>query len=708
MNIVELEAFDIATATPWQLMQTAPFWASLPRLAQGLPSARLLMVADSLRLEDVTAGFEQAAATSLPPGLAAYRLQYEEHLRRSVEEVRFIRLYLMVNTLMDDRALCGLLATYGITARPLHAEIPMPFQRGVDRWNLVEDEHGRCWGLLRSRATQYGGIYPRALHRLFTLDFPVWAVMQVGAYGEQEAVKRLRQKAAVAKYERKESVEAAQAASEVQSAIGRLRAEMNRAGASLHTLRFFTIVGGQNEDELKARLEVVRGALPFDMQRLSPPGAAMRKILGVRPPENLDGSPLTSPGVALLTGSALSYRRRTETRGVLLGVDRNQAPVIVDIFDERNASYNMVVLGQTGSGKTFATLLLMLRHLLLGVHLIILDPQGNVDLGFLGEEIYQRAEMGTSAAAVNLLDITHAEIGAQIEQVCAMLSLLGVYERGDTLARAVLDEVLLDIYEPIWGRGVQPPTLGAVQARLRVLAMRTEALPRIRETAALLAYKMEPYANGSYAGLFGRSTSVDFSLAHPVTVYDVSGLPKQEMGGNLRSALLSILVANLNQAIRRKRADGDTTPILFFVDEMGMLMRDPVIAAHVSGEYKTARSRRVGMIVADQDLHSLLGPADESGLHHGAPILANSAFTLLFHQKGSERERVRASFPGLPASLFEALFGLPRGVCLAQIPGDLLLTHVRPSPFERVVLSSRLEDRLRARLVVARMMKEMQ
>ncbi len=707
MNIVELEAFDIATASPWQLMQTAPFWASLPRLAQGLPSARLLMVADSLRLGDVMQGFEGAAAGGLPPGLAAYRLQYEEHLRRSVEEVRFIRLYLMVNTLMDDRALCGLLATYGVSACPLREEIPMPFQRGTDRWNLVEDEGGHCWGMLRSRATQYGGIHPRALHRLFALDFPIWAVMQIGAYSEQEALKRLRQKAAVAKYERKESVEAAQAAHEVQGAIGRLRAEMNRAGAALHTLRFFVVAGGQNEQELKARLEVVRGALPFDMQRVYPPGGTMRKILGVHSPENLDGSPLTSPGVALLTGSALSYRRRTETRGVLLGVDRNQAPVIVDIFDDRNASYNMVVLGQTGSGKTFATLLLMLRHLLLGAHLIILDPQGNVDLAFLGE-IYQRAEMGTSAAAVNLLDITHEEIGAQIEQVCAMLSLLGVYERRDTLARAVLDEVLLDIYEPLWGRGVPAPTLGAVQARLRVLSMRTEALPRVRETAALLAYKLEPYANGSYAGLFGRSTSVDFSLSHPVTVYDVSRLPKQEMGGNLRSALLSILVSNLNQAIRRKRASGDTTPILFFVDEMGMLMRDPVIAAHVSGEYKTARSRRVGMIVADQDLHSLLGPADESGLHHGAPILANSAFTLLFHQKGSERERVRASFPGLPASLFEALFSLPRGVCLAQIPGDLLLTHVRPSAFERVVLSSRLEDRLRARLVVERMIQEMQ
>ena len=45
---------------------------------------------------------------------------------------------------------------------------------------------------------------------------------------------------------------------------------------------------------------------------------------------------LTSPGVALLAGSSLAYRRRTETKGILLGTDRNQAPVIFNIFDRAN------------------------------------------------------------------------------------------------------------------------------------------------------------------------------------------------------------------------------------------------------------------------------------------------------------------------------------------------------------------------------------
>ena len=103
------------------------------------------------------------------------------------------------------------------------------------------------------------------------------------------------------------------------------------------------------------------------------------------------------------------------------------------------------------------------------------------------------------------------------------------------------------------------------------------------------------------------------------------------------------------------------------------------------------------MIVADQDLHSLLGPADEHGLHHGIPILANSATTLIFNQKASELARVREHFPDLPESYVMALPTMAQGSCICQLPSDLLQVNVIPSQFELAVLSSKLEDRARAR-----------
>jgi hypothetical protein len=347
----------------------------------------------------------------------------------------------------------------------------------------------------------------------------------------------------------------------------------------------------------------------------------------------------------------------------------------------------------------------MLRHLLMGTRLVIIDPQGNVDLSFLGEDVAHKAVLGTSDATINLLDIAHQELGNQVEYVLAMLRMLGVHAN-QGWERAVLDTALMALYQPVWKDGDREnPTLPDLHAKLESMAQEHET-QSVRETAGRLAFNLGPYVSGSRADLFGHGTNVDFSLEHPVNVFDVSRLPQQEMGGSLRAALLAILVANVNQAIRVRRRQGDTAPILFFVDEMGILMRDPVIAAYISTEYKTARARLVGMIVADQDLHSLLGPADERGLHHGVPMLANAANTLIFHQKDSERERVETYFPALPSSIVEALPQLSRGTCVAQLPDDLLVVNVIPSRLDRVLLSSRLQDRERAGKIIEEMTQE--
>lgn len=183
-------------------------------------------------------------------------------------------------------------------------------------------------------------------------------------------------------------------------------------------------------------------------------------------------------------------------------------------------------------------------------------------------------------------------------------------------------------------------------------------------------------------------------------------MPRRELE-KLPLSAPTILVGNINQGIRRRRREGDRAPMLFFVDEMGILMRDAVIAEYISAEYKTARARLVGMVVADQDLHSLLGPKDEKGLHHGIPILANAANTLIFNQKDSERAAIMEHFPTLPTALVEALPVLPRGTCIAKFADDdLLVVNITPSRLDRIILSSRLQDRALAREIIQRMTQE--
>ena len=708
MPIVEVVPYDLATADGSRVMAPLGFWASLARYAT-TGTARLLMIADNLRPSDVQAGFQDAAVptSELPRRIKWYRQQYLEHLQATTQTTRLMKLYLLMDSRLDATRLAQLLSSYNIRARPLAGEhVPLPFISGRATWNRLESPEGTRWAIFESALHQTGAILPNALHRLFTLDFPVWCALDIYTYPSGQATQLLRTKDAAAKYEKSDATEQLAAASDVRQTVATLQAEMGRVGAALHTVRLQILVGAEDEKALQQRLEIVRGASPLDMLGGESDAAQIEAMFSPVPPRRSDGALMSSVGLTVLASSAMSYRRRGEVTGVALGTDRYLAPVILDIFDDRQPSYNVVVLGQTGYGKTFAILLLMLRHLLLGKRVIVIDPQGNVDLSWLGASQH-RAVIGTTGASINILDIVDEELANQIEMVVARLGLLEVLNPRHPIQRSVMDEVLMALYAPLWGRELaasKMPTLRAVQARLAQIA-ESHALPEVRQTASLLAYNLTQYVSGSRAEMFGRATTVDFALNHPVTVYDVSRLPKEELG-NLRTALLSVLVGNIDRAIRSKRRSGDMVQTMFFVDEIGVLMRDEVIASFVSEQYKTARSRGVSMIVADQELTSLLGTADRRGTRHGRMMLATATTRLIFNQTGGDLPMLREAFPEIPEELLAGLPVLQQGTCIAQLPDDLLLVDVLPSPFEGAVLSSRLQDRARARQIMARFAAE--
>jgi hypothetical protein len=326
-------------------------------------------------------------------------------------EVRYMRIYLVMNTRMDESGLIQTLASYGMSARPLEEAVPLPFSHGQDRWHYVECDGGMRYAMLRSKERQAGVIYARSLHRLFALEFPVWAVLNVYTYTSQEADGILRRKHVAARYSRGDA-EHAQEARDVMDTVEGFRHEMNRHGTALQVGRLYVLVGGESGSELSTRLNVVAGAVPCAMEPAMV--EEMPKVFSARPMVSTDGAVLTSPGVSLLAGSAMSYKRRTATDGVLFGVDQNQSLVIMNTFDSANPAYNMTILGQTGAGKTFGALVLMMRHLLLGCRLVIVDPQGNIDLSFLGQQWYHRAVLGAEDAAINILDVTRAELPDQI------------------------------------------------------------------------------------------------------------------------------------------------------------------------------------------------------------------------------------------------------------------------------------------------------
>jgi hypothetical protein len=157
--IVQIEPFDITTASPHQILGSAGFWANLPRITK-VNSARLLMVTDTLQPEEVVERFHAVAvpADVLPPGVRAYRMQYEMFLHQTVQAVRYMRLYLVLDApALGEEGLLRLLGSYGIRARRLDGPVPRPFAAGRmpgGRWRRMTVAAGSCSAPKSSRQGQ--------------------------------------------------------------------------------------------------------------------------------------------------------------------------------------------------------------------------------------------------------------------------------------------------------------------------------------------------------------------------------------------------------------------------------------------------------------------------------------------------------------------------------------------------------------------------
>lgn len=714
MAVIELQPYDLYTSAPERIYSLQPLWANLSSL--NARSVRLLVLTDHINYEAALHGFGKVAVPfeQLPRDLRWYRSYYEQYLRGTIRETQYIRLFLVISSSLDELTLRRVIEGYGIGTRGLDADgVPLPFSTATPHWDYAVDQDGNYWGMIQSEFEQSGAIVAQTLHKLFALEFPVYASLDIWNYSRSDAIRLLKTKAAVAKVQfgKKDSGHEQRVdANDTQAAVDHFRKEIGTLGVGLHEIRVNVATFGHSPQELDNRFELIRGSCPLDLKRRKAQVKLLETMFSAEPPAaaEREGTLTTSKHIAVLAGSALSYSRPTKMDGVLLGFDHAQSPVVVDMFDPNNKAYNAVVVGQTGSGKTFFTTLLMLRSLLTGVRLIIIDPKGDIDMSWLGQdnngrELCRKIRVGTDESSLNILDKTFPDNNNQIEFVLGGLRLLGVYQPHERIKHSLLDKTLHKLY-----RKDQNPTLP--QLRDAILQISHNQLGMVQEKANELAFVLEPFTHGSREKLFGRPTNIDLSLSAPVNIFDVSQFPSRQTAGNMRSMLFATLFGLVNQAIvnRRKRPNNpDLAPIQFFIDEIGVMMRDPVVADYTSDKYKTARSMRVAMIVADQTVASMLGMADEKGIRHGHEMFANSPYRFVFFQEGSEKKTLEQEFPMMPVAYRERIHKLPRGQCVAQTPQGIFNVMVTPSDLEKVVLGSQLTERQEAVKLINRMKMEL-
>ncbi|OIO53037.1 hypothetical protein AUJ46_06000 [Candidatus Peregrinibacteria bacterium CG1_02_54_53] len=334
----------------------------------------------------------------------------------------------------------------------------------------------------------------------------------------------------------------------------------------------------------------------------------------------------TSP---IATSFPFSSPDLTDDHGILYGINRhNDSLVIFDRFDLPNA--NATVFATSGAGKSFTVKLEILRSLMFGTDVFVIDPENEyVELCKTVGGTFIPLSL-QSSFRINPFDLPKAVRGDEAlmgETLrSAAITLHGLFKLMlGTLTPSedgVLDKAILDTYA-LKGITLQtpdpahmePPTLGDLVDVLKTT-----------EGGEHMAQTLKKYTEGSFAGLFDQPTNVELNNA--MIVFQIRDLEEQ-----LRPIAMYVV---LNFLWNRIRADFKKRFLV--IDEAWNLMQHEDSARFLYGLIKRARKYWLGVTTITQDVEDFVNSP------FGKPIITNASLQILLKQSATAVDNLQKLF----------------------------------------------------------------
>lgn len=321
---------------------------------------------------------------------------------------------------------------------------------------------------------------------------------------------------------------------------------------------------------------------------------------------NLDSSS------AALTFPFMSSELVQET-GILYGVNKsNNSLVILDRFSLHNA--NSIVFAQSGSGKSYTTKVEILRQLMQGTKVIVIDPEREykrltesvngtyIKLSAKSKQKINPFDLATTFHGVN-------DLSEHTQDLTEVISLMA--EGLSSREKAAVDKAILKIYKKA---KKQQPLLEDLYAELQTLGQ------------LKLCERLEKYISGSLADVFNAKTNI--KLDNRLVIFDIKDLP--ESLRQIMMLIISNFVKNQVMAKPEKR--------LLIIDEGWMLLEHEESARFVAGLVRRARKYYLGVSIISQQANDFLRS------DYGRAIASQSALRILMRQDTTTIKNVVSEF----------------------------------------------------------------
>lgn len=312
--------------------------------------------------------------------------------------------------------------------------------------------------------------------------------------------------------------------------------------------------------------------------------------------------------------------------GILYGINKsNNSLVIIDRYSLNNA--NSIIFAQSGSGKSYTAKVEILRQLMQGTKVIIIDPEREyrqlaksvngtyIKLSATSKEKINpfgysaRNVVGENNLAEHIQDLT--------ELVSLMVGSLTSEER------AVVDKALLSTYKQ-FGLTARKNAKEPGKIKYPLLADFFKTLKKMKQKD--LCDRLERYVKGSLSTVFDSQTNI--KLDNRLIVFDI-----KDLSDSIRQVMMMVLANFVNNEVK-----SNPQKRLLVIDEGWILLQEPESARFISGLVRRARKYYLGVTIITQQASDFLSQ------DYGKAIASQSSLRILMRQDTTTIKKVAREF----------------------------------------------------------------
>ena len=319
----------------------------------------------------------------------------------------------------------------------------------------------------------------------------------------------------------------------------------------------------------------------------------------------------------------------TSDTGILYGINRhNNSLMLFDRFSLQNANY--CVFATSGAGKSYTVKLEILRSLMFGTDVIVIDPER--EYKFLSDAVggsYINISLN-SESKINPFDLPRPMGGEKTGDIIrsAVITLKGLvrlmlgqltHQEDSIVDRALLETYAKkDITSETDLTKLDPSSIPLVQDFQEILSG--------MEGGEDLVLRIKKFTEGTFSGLFNNPTNIDVN--NQLVIFSVRDLEDE-----LRPIGVYSIVTYIWNVVRSKLKKR-----ILVIDEAWWLMQHEDSAKFVFALVKRCRKYYLGVTTITQDVNDFLRSP------YGQAIVTNSALQLLLRQSPAGIDVIAKTF----------------------------------------------------------------